>query len=48
MTPAGTRGVVNDAVAIYFRDAAFAAAFAARWCLAPDRDRRRLPIKPRR
>jgi hypothetical protein len=26
------RGVVNDAIAVYFRDAALAAAFAARWC----------------
>jgi hypothetical protein len=26
------RGVVNDAVALYLREAAFAAAFAARWC----------------
>jgi hypothetical protein len=32
MTPAGLRGVVNDAVAIYFLDAALAAAFVARWC----------------
>ena len=37
ITPAGVRGVVNDAVAIYFRDAALAAAFVARWC------RQRLP-----
>jgi hypothetical protein len=32
MTPAGLRGVVNDAVAIYFCDAALAAAFVSRWC----------------
>jgi hypothetical protein len=32
MTPAGLRGVVNDAVAIYFLDATSAAAFASRWC----------------
>lgn len=31
-TPAGLRGVVNDAVAIYFRDAQHAAAFVSRWC----------------
>jgi hypothetical protein len=31
ITPAG-RCVVNDAIAVYFRDAALAAAFAARWC----------------
>ena len=30
MTPAGLRGVVNDAVAIYFLNAAFAAAFVSR------------------
>lgn len=34
MTPAGLRGVVNDAVAIYFRNAALAAAFVSRWCCA--------------
>ena len=32
MTPAGLRGVLNDAVAIYFLDAALAAAFVSRWC----------------
>jgi hypothetical protein len=32
MTPAGFRGVVNDAVAIYFFDIALAGAFVARWC----------------
>ena len=32
MTPPGLRGVVNDAVAIYFLDAASAAAFVSRWC----------------
>ena len=32
MTPAGLRGVINDAVAIYFLDAALAAAFVSRWC----------------
>ncbi len=31
MTPAGLRGVVNDAVAIYFLDATSAAAFVSRW-----------------
>jgi hypothetical protein len=34
MTPAGTRGVMNDAVAIYFVDATLAGAFVARWCAA--------------
>ena len=32
MTPAGLRGVVNDAVAIYFLGATSAAAFVSRWC----------------
>ena len=32
MTPSGLRGVVNDAVAVYFRDAALAGGFVARWC----------------
>jgi hypothetical protein len=33
VTPAGLRGVVNDALAIYFLDTALANAFVARWCL---------------
>jgi hypothetical protein len=32
MVPAGLRGVANEAVAIYFRDATLAAAFVSRWC----------------
>jgi hypothetical protein len=32
LTPAGTRGVLNDAVSIYFGDATLASAFVARWC----------------
>jgi hypothetical protein len=32
MTPSGLRGVLNDAVAVYFPDAALAAGFVARWC----------------
>jgi hypothetical protein len=32
ITPAELRGVVNDAVAIYFLDATLAAAFWSRWC----------------
>ena len=32
MTPSGLRGVVNDAVAVYFSDVALAGAFVARWC----------------
>lgn len=29
--PSGLRGVVNDAVAVYFRDPTVGAAFVARW-----------------
>ena len=32
MAPAGFAGVINDAVAVYFEDAAFARAFIARFC----------------
>ena len=32
MTPSGLRGVLNDAVAVYFRDATLASGFVARWC----------------
>jgi hypothetical protein len=32
MTPSGTRGVVNDAVAVHFADVVIAGAFVARWC----------------
>ena len=34
MTPSGTRGVLNDAVSIYFADATLANAFVARWCIS--------------
>jgi hypothetical protein len=34
MTPSGVRGVLNDAVSIYFIDATLASAFVARWCAA--------------
>src|SRR5262249_40359836 len=34
MTPSGTRGVLNDAVSIYFADAMLASAFVSRWCVA--------------
>jgi len=30
--PAGLAGIVNDAIALYFEDAAFAHAFVARFC----------------
>ena len=33
MTPSGTRGVLNDAISIYFADATLAGAFVARWCV---------------
>jgi hypothetical protein len=33
MTPSGMRGVLNDAVSIYFRDPTLAGAFVARWCI---------------
>jgi hypothetical protein len=32
MTPSGVRGVLNDAVSLYFADATLASAFVARWC----------------
>jgi hypothetical protein len=32
MTPSGIRGVLNDAVSIYFLDPMLASAFVARWC----------------
>jgi hypothetical protein len=32
-TLAGTHGVLNDAVSIYFLDPALAGAFVARWCI---------------
>jgi hypothetical protein len=33
MTPSGVRGVVNDAIAVYFSDATIASSFVARWCV---------------
>jgi hypothetical protein len=33
ITPSGSRGIVNDAVTIYFADATLASAFVARWCV---------------
>jgi hypothetical protein len=33
MTPSGTRGVLTDAISIYFSDATLAGAFVARWCV---------------
>jgi hypothetical protein len=34
MTPSEMRGVLNDAISLYFADATLASAFVARWCLA--------------
>ena len=34
MTLSGTRGVLNDALSIYFADATLANAFVARWCVS--------------
>ena len=33
MTRSGMRGVLNDAVSIYFADATLASAFVVRWCI---------------
>jgi len=33
MTPSAWRGVLNDALSIYFADATLASAFVARWCV---------------
>ena len=33
ITPSRTRGVLNDAVSIYFADATLTSAFVARWCV---------------
>jgi hypothetical protein len=33
ITPSGTRGVLNDALSIYFSDPTLATAFVARWCV---------------
>jgi hypothetical protein len=33
ITPSGVRGVLNDAISIYFADATLASAFVARWCV---------------
>jgi hypothetical protein len=33
MTRSVTRGVLNDAISIYFADATLASAFVARWCV---------------
>lgn len=33
--PSGSSGIVNDALSIFFLDAAMAGAFVARWCKMP-------------
>ena len=33
ITPSGVRGVLNDAISIYFADATLWSAFVARWCV---------------
>jgi hypothetical protein len=33
MMPSGMRGVLNDAISLYFADATLASAFVARWCV---------------
>lgn len=33
LTPSGTTGILNDALAIYFRDPAHARGFVNRWCI---------------
>jgi len=32
MTPSGMRGVLNDAVSLFFADVTLASAFVAQWC----------------
>jgi hypothetical protein len=36
ITPAGTRGVLNDAIAVYMSGPTCAVAFVARWCIPGD------------
>jgi hypothetical protein len=47
MTPSGVRGVLNDAVSIYFLDPTLAGAFVARWCAGsrPEMDRGMFQIR---
>ena len=33
LTPSGVRGVLNDALSIYFLDPILASTFVARWCI---------------
>ena len=45
MTPSGVRGVLNDAISLYFVDPTLASAFVARWCVGSKTrsGRRRVP-----
>jgi hypothetical protein len=36
ITPAGTRGLANDAIAVYMNGPTCAVAFVARWCVLGD------------
>jgi hypothetical protein len=36
ITPAGTRGVLNDAIAVYVNGPTCAVAYVARWCVPGD------------
>src|SRR5215472_6128913 len=38
MTPSGMRGVLNDAISLYFADVTLASAFVARWCIGSKAD----------
>jgi hypothetical protein len=38
VTPSGRRGVLNDAISIYFANATLASAFVARWCAGSNVD----------
>jgi hypothetical protein len=34
MTPSEMRGMLSDAISLYFADATLASAFVARWCVS--------------
>jgi hypothetical protein len=48
MTASGVRGVLNDAVSIYFPDAALASAFLTRWCIGLQGRERRWGVQSAR
>jgi hypothetical protein len=37
MTPSGIRGVLNDAISLYFADPTLASAYVARWCVVVEK-----------